>query len=65
MPTDDNKIIATTVCVWQYFTFIQCNNFVSVTDQLVGLLNERLLICTFTFHALWFPEHCVQSDHLV
>ena len=62
MLTDDNKNITSTVCVGQFFAFSQSNDVVSVVDQLVALLDKKLLICTFTFHALWSLEHCVPSD---
>ena len=47
MLTDDNKMITSTFCVGYSLRFIQCNNFISIASQLVALLNERLLICTF------------------
>ena len=63
MPTDDNFIITTTVYIGQSLTFIQFDDFVSVTDQLLVLLDKRSLICLIsTFHTLWSPEHCVPSD---
>ena len=66
MPTDDNKITISFICVKQSFAFIHCNVIVSITGQLAVLLNERLVVCIkFTFHALQSPEHCNQSDQLI
>ena len=45
MPTDDNYIITTTICIGRSFMFIQCNHFVSVTGQLLALLDKRSLVC--------------------
>ena len=65
MPTDDNKIVTTTFNVGQSLTFTQCDSFVSNMGQLAASLDERLLNCTFTFHALWSPERCNPSDQWV
>ena len=63
MPTDNNNIITTTVCVGQSIAFTQCCNFVAIMDQLAGLLKERSLVClNFTFQTLWSLEHCIPSD---
>ena len=30
-----------------------------------GIAQERLLNCTFTFHALWYPKYCIPCDQWV
>ena len=65
MPTDDIEIVTLTVCVGQSLMFMQCDDFVSMMGQLVAMFDKRLLICTFIFHALWSPNHCIPSDHCV
>ena len=53
MPTDKDVIITSTVYIGQPLTLIQCNNFVSITGQLLALLDKRSLVClTFTIHTL-------------
>ena len=46
MPTNNNGIITTTVCVGQSLIFTQSNDFISIMGQLAALLNERLLVCS-------------------
>ena len=63
MPTDNNYIITTAVCIGQSFAFIQHHDFVSVAGQLLALLDKRLLVCLIsTFHTLWSLENYVPSD---
>ena len=50
MPTDDDKIITTTVCVGQSLAFTQHNDIISITDQLMVLLDKGLLVCNFPFN---------------
>ena len=60
MPTDNKEIITSTDSVGQSFVFIQCGDFVSIVGLLVALLDDRLLIWSVTFHALWSLAHCIQ-----
>ena len=54
------------VYIGQPLAFIQCNNFVSVTGQLLALLDERSLVwLTLTFYTLQSLEHCIPSDQWV
>ena len=59
MLTENNSIITTIYLVGQSLVFIQHDDFISIMDLLVLLLNKRSLIWSVTFHALWFLEHCV------
>ena len=62
MPTDNNYIVTTTVCIGQSLAFIQCNDFVSAMDQLMALLDESSLVCLISnFHTLWSLECFVPS----
>ena len=56
------KIIITTFCVGQPFMVIKCDDFISFMGQMAASLDKRLLVCTFTFYALWYPEHSIPSD---
>ena len=62
MPTDDHKILTSTVCVGQSLMLIEHSDFVFVMSQLMASLNKRLLVCSFTSLTLWSLEHCVLSD---
>ena len=44
MPTDNNGIVTSTVCVGQSIAFTQYDNFVSTTGQLAASLDERSLV---------------------
>ena len=49
MPSGNNIIITSTVFVGQTLAFIQCDDFISFTDQLVASLSESLWVCFNSF----------------
>ena len=49
MLTNDNKLVTPLFCIGQTIAFTQCDDFVSIANQLVASLDERLLNCTLPF----------------
>ena len=65
MPTNNNNIVTSTVCFGQSLALTQHNDFFFIVGPLAASLNERLLFCAFTSHAMWSLEHCVLSDQWI